>query len=127
MKCFNHPATDAVAVCPYCGRALCPACIQTPTALRMACSSACETALLHGASVVQLLLAKSVQSARASSFYSYLCGGLSAAAAIAAWFILPSPFLIYFTAACALVFFAAGYWYGRGAKQPPLPASQKRG
>ncbi len=127
MKCFNHPTTDAVAVCPHCGRALCPACIPAPTATRLACSSACETALLHEANVVQLLLAKSVQSARASSFYSYLCGGLSAAAAVAAWFILPSPFLIYFTAACALVFLAAGYWYGRGAQPPSLPSSQKRG
>jgi len=84
----------------------------------MACSSDCQTALLRDAASVQLLIAKSVQSAQASSFYSYLCGGLSAAAAVTAWFILPSPFLIFFTAACAFVFFAAGFWYGRGAKQP---------
>lgn len=127
MKCFNHPTIDAVAICPYCGRALCPVCIQTPTAMRLACSSACETALLCEANVAQLLLAKSVQSARASSFYSYLCGGLSAAAAVAAWFILPSPFLIYFTAACALVFFAAGFWHGLGAKHPPTTSGPRQG
>jgi len=84
----------------------------------MVCSSECAAALAWDANAVQLLLDKSAQSARASSFNSYLCGGLSAAAAVAAWFMLPSPFLIYFTAACALVFFAAGFWYGRGAKQP---------
>jgi len=84
----------------------------------MACSTTCQAALSRDANAVQLVLAKSVQNARASSFYSYLCGGLSAAAAVTAWFILPSPFLIYFTAACAFVFFAAGFWYGRGAKQP---------
>jgi len=67
-------------------------------------------ALVHETQAVQLLLAKSVQSARASSFYNYLCGGLSATAAAAAWF------LIYFTAGCALVFCAAGYWHGRGGK-----------
>jgi hypothetical protein len=82
----------------------------------MACSTDCQAALARDANAVQLLIAKSVQSARASSFYSYLCGGLSVAAAVTAWFILPSPF--YFTAACALAFFAAGFWYGRGAKYP---------
>jgi hypothetical protein len=75
-------------------------------------------ALVHDTQAVQLLLAKSVQSARASSFYNYLCGGLSAAAAIAAWFLLPSPFLIYFTAGCAVVFCVAGFWHGRGEKSP---------
>ena len=38
-------------------------------------------------------------------------------AAVAAWFMLPSPFLIFFTAGAALVLFAAGFWYGRGAKR----------
>jgi hypothetical protein len=93
----------------------------------MTCSAACETALLQEANRAQLLLAKSVQSARASSFYSYLCGGLSAVAAVAAWFMLPSPFLIYFTAACALVFFAAGFWHGRGAKPPSRTSGHRPG
>lgn len=117
MKCINHHTTDAVAVCPHCGRALCPVCIPTPTAKQMACSNECAAALTRDANALQLLLDKSVQSARASSFYSYLCAGLSAAAAVAAWFMLPSPFLIYFTAACALVFIAAGFWHGRGAQK----------
>ena len=120
MKCINHPAADAVAICPYCGRALCPACVPTPPAERLACSPACHAALTRDAGALQLLIAKSVQSARASAFYSYLCGGLSAAASVAAWFMMPAPFLIYFTAACALVFFAAGIWYGRGGR-PPRP------
>ena len=118
MKCINHNAADAVAFCMYCGRGLCPACIAFPTASRMVCSSGCQTALERNERAVQLLLDKSVHSARASAFYCYLCGGLSAGAAIAAWFMLPSPFLIYFTGACAFVCFAAGFWHGRGAKQP---------
>jgi len=117
MKCFHHNSTEAVAVCMYCGRGLCPACIAFPTARRMVCSSACQTALERDERTLLLLLDKSVQNARASAFYFYLCGGLSAAAAVAAWFMLPSPFLIYFTAGCALVCFAAGFWYGRGARQ----------
>jgi hypothetical protein len=118
MKCFNHNATDAVAVCAYCGRALCPACIQAPAGRRVVCSSECEEALGRTERAVQLLLEKSAQSAKASAYYCYLCGGLSAGAAVAAWFMLPAPFLIYFTSACALVLFAAGFWYGRGAKRP---------
>jgi hypothetical protein len=118
MKCINHHPDDAVAFCLYCGRALCPACLPSPTAGRIVCSSACQTGLERNERAVQFLLDKTVESARASAFYCYLCGGLSAAAAVAAGFMLPSPFLIYFTSGCALVLFAAGFWYGRGAKRP---------
>jgi len=71
---------------------------------------------------MQLLLEKSAQSARASAFYCYLTSALSAGAAIAAWFMLPSPFLIYFTAACAFVLAAAGFWYQRVARKHGLDA-----
>ena len=64
---------------------------------------------------MRLILQQSVQSLRASAFYCYLCGGLSAAAAVVAWFMLPSPFLILFTGACAIVLIISGVWYGRGA------------
>jgi len=94
MKCFNHNAADAVAVCTYCGRALCTACIPFPTASRVVCSSECQAGLERNERAMQQLLEKSTQSARASAFYYYLCGGLLAGAAVAAWFMLPSPFLI---------------------------------
>ena len=117
MKCFKHNSAESVAVCAYCGRALCPDCVPSPTAARITCSANCASAISRDSQALQLLLDKSAQTARASAFYCYLCGALSAAAAVAAWFMLPSPFLIYFTAACALVLFAAGFWYGRVAKQ----------
>jgi len=66
---------------------------------------------------MQMILHRSAQSARASAFYCYVSGGLSAAAAVVAWFMLPSPFLILFTGACAVVLIASGIWYGRGAKR----------
>ena len=66
---------------------------------------------------MELLLQRNAQGLRASAFYCYLCAGLSAAAAVGAWFMLPSPFLIYFTAACALVLFLSGIWYGRVARE----------
>lgn len=117
MKCFKHNANEAVAICAYCGRALCLDCIPSSTATRMFCSDGCLAALALNESTMQLLLHKSEQSARASAFYCYLCGGLSAGAAVAAWFMLPSPFLIYFTGGCAVVLILSGVWYQRGAKK----------
>ena len=116
MKCSEHSA-EAVAVCAYCGRALCSDCIHSPTAPRMVCSSDCVTALTRADQAMQMILHRSAQSARASAFYCYVSGGLSAAAAVVAWFMLPSPFLILFTGACAVVLIASGIWYGRGAKR----------
>jgi hypothetical protein len=120
MKCFKHNAAEAVAICAYCGRAVCLGCVSTPVAARIVCSTKCGSSLAREAKAIELLLDKSAQSAKASAFYCYLTGGLSAGAAVAAWYMLPSPFLIYFTGACALVLFAAGFWYGRGARKPAL-------
>ncbi|HWD21441.1 MAG TPA: hypothetical protein VHB20_19400 [Verrucomicrobiae bacterium] len=114
MNCFKHPVA-AVGVCAYCGRGLCSAC--APDAARLVCSPACEAALTRDGQAMQMILQKSVQSLRASAFYCYLCGGLSAGAAVAAYFMLPSPFLIYFTGACAVALISSGVWYGRVAKR----------
>jgi hypothetical protein len=117
VKCFKHNTTDAVAICAYCGRALCPECLPSGSAGRIACTADCDAALKTNAKALQSLLEKTAQSARASALYCYLTGGLSAGAAVAAWFMLPSPFLIYFTAACAFVLFGAGFWHGRVARK----------
>lgn len=116
MKCIKH-RTEAVALCAYCGRALCSDCIEAPTAARMVCSTDCATALMRADQALQSILQRSAQAARASAFYCYISGGLSAAAAVVAWFMLPSPFLILFTGGCAIVLIASGIWYGRGAKR----------
>ena len=117
MKCFNHHAADAVAVCAYCGRAICLTCIRSPKAARIVCSEDCSAALARDATAIQLLLDKSAQSARASAFYCYLTSALSAGAAVAAWFMLPSPFLIYFTGACAVALGISGFWHSRVARR----------
>jgi hypothetical protein len=83
----------------------------------MVCSDQCQTALARNDQAMEMLLRKSEQTARASALYSYLCGGLSAAAAIGAGIYLPVPFLIWFTAGCSVVFIASGVWYGRIAKK----------
>ncbi|HWX21003.1 MAG TPA: hypothetical protein VN578_13970 [Candidatus Binatia bacterium] len=140
MKCHSHRA-EAVAVCAYCGRAVCPDCLcrtDTPvdpplpaTTLhglaapaRMACSNECAAALARNdealrqlSTTSQQLLQQSRQSARASAFYCYLCAALSAGAAVVAWFMLPSPFLILFTAGCSIVLIISGLWYSRVARK----------
>src|ERR1700709_743223 len=119
MKCLPHQ-TEAIAICAYCGRALCADCAKSSTTQRFVCSDNCTDALVRNDKALQLILQKSLQSARASAFYSYLCGGLSAAGAAGAHFYLPVPFLIWFTAGCSLVFIASGIWYGRIARKQNL-------
>ena len=117
MKCLKHTATDAVGVCAYCGRALCPDCIQAGSAPRLVCSAGCAEALERGEKALEAMLYLSVRNAKASAFYCYLCAGLSGAAAVVAWFMLPSPFLILFTAGCSVALTLSGIWYGRAARK----------
>ena len=116
MKCAAHNS-EAAGICAYCGRALCAECVKPSANERMTCSDNCAAALARNDKALQLILQKSLQSARASAFYSYLCGGLSAAGAVGAWFYLHVPFLIWFTAGCSVVFIASGIWYGRIARK----------
>ncbi|MEJ0091493.1 MAG: hypothetical protein WDM80_17330 [Limisphaerales bacterium] len=119
MKCNAHHS-EAIAVCTYCGRALCADCAKATDTQRFVCSDACATALTRNDKALQLILQKSLQSARASAFYSYLCGGLSAAGAVGAYLYLPVPFLVWFTAGCSVVFIASGIWYNWIARKQNL-------
>ena len=78
------------------------------------------TALTRADKALDLILQKSLQNVRASAFYYYLCGGFCAAGAIAAYFYLPVPFLVWFTAGCAILFTASGFWYSRIARKTKL-------
>jgi hypothetical protein len=117
MKCHIHPV-EAIGICAYCGRGLCADCAKPVHANpRLVCSPGCAAALARDDKAMQSILQKSVQSARASAHYSYLCGALSAGAAVGAAYYLPSPYLIAFTSACSVIFFASGFWYGRIARK----------
>jgi len=116
MKCLNHQTTDAVAVCAYCGRALCAECIHNSGSVTLICSASCAEALARGEKALEMILRQSVRATQASAFYCYVCAALSAGAALVAWFMLPSPFLILFTGGCALVLLVSGVWYGRAGK-----------
>jgi len=73
MKCLAHHS-EAVAICAYCGRALCADCAKPRATQRMTCSENCAAALTRDDQAMQLILQKSFPSARASAFYSFLCG-----------------------------------------------------
>lgn len=124
MKCLKHPAIDAVGACAYCGRGVCPDCLPPQPAARIVCSTECVAALARSdealkqlSTINQQLLQHSVRNTRASAFYCYLCAALSATAGAVAWFMLPSPFLIFFTGGCAVVLLLSGFWYSRVARK----------
>jgi hypothetical protein len=110
MKCSTHNV-EAIAVCVWCGRMLCPDCAKQSASRRMVCSDNCAAALGREAKVMDLVLQKSLQNTRASAFYYFLCAVLTGTGGIGAWYYLPSPFLIWFCAGCTVVFTASGVWY----------------
>jgi disulfide bond formation protein DsbB len=81
----------------------------------LACSEECAQALARSEGALEMLLQKSRQSARANSVYYYVCGALSAGAAVASWYWLPIPFLMWFLAASAVALVISGVWFGRAA------------
>lgn len=116
MKCAAHQG-EAVGVCAWCGRAVCAVCGKSEASRRMVCSDDCAAALAREARAMDLILRKSLQSARASAFYSFLCGALSAGGAVGAWYYLPSQFLIWFCAGCSAVFIVSGLWFAAIARR----------
>ena len=130
MKCTTHNA-EAVAICTWCGRALCADCLvfysesshtikdkgpRPRVAGRAVCSDQCIAALGRESRAMDMVLQKSLQSTRATTFYYFLCAALTAAGGVGAWYYLPSPFLIWFCFGAAAVFTASGLWYLRIAR-----------
>jgi hypothetical protein len=83
----------------------------------MVCSTQCAEALSRSEQALEAIFQQTRSSVQASAFYCYVCAGLSGSAAVVAWFMLPSPFLILFTAGCAVVLLLSGIWYGRAVKK----------
>src|SRR5262245_57738362 len=113
MKCFNHTASEAVAVCSHCGKELSRECPCEAAIGRMVCSIVCADALVRAHGAMQTLFQQGRRNAQASAIYCFLGAVLSGAGAIVAWFMLPSPFLIIFAGGCALVLLLSGVWYAR--------------
>jgi predicted nucleic acid-binding Zn ribbon protein len=116
MKCAAHNS-EAVAICAWCGRAVCSVCGKPSASGRMVCSDDCAAALTREAKAMESILRKSLQSAWASAFYYFLCCAVLGAAAVGAWYYLLPPFLIWFCVGCSLVFLVSGLWYAAIAKK----------
>ena len=116
MKCATHDA-DAVAVCAYCGRALCAACERAPSP-RTACSSACAAALARSDRAVDLTLAKSVQMARVSAYGCWLMGVLFIAFALWGHHVYPQMRVAHpMLGALGFGMLLFGFWYYRVASK----------
>lgn len=116
MKCSRHDL-EAVGVCAYCGRALCKQCAPLPATTRLTCEEGCAAALARHDRALEVLLEKSLQSARANSVYYFLCGALCAGATVAAYYWLPVPFLMWFLGTTAVALIISGAWFGRVARK----------
>ena len=90
---------------------------MSPTPPRVVCSAGCAEGLSRTEKALDTILRQNVRTTQANAFYCYLCGALSAAGAVVAWYMLPSPFLILFTAGCAVVLILSGLWYSQTARK----------
>ena len=121
MKCSAHNA-EANAVCAYCGRALCLDCVRPPSGQRTACSEICATSLTKADAAVELIISKSVQTARAGALTCYLLGGVFIGCGVMAGFMVPFPaFLIAFLGISGVGMLIGGVLYGRVAKKQTVP------
>jgi len=121
VKCPEHQ-NEATGICVHCGRAVCAVCAPVAAGDRTVCSDRCAAALQRADRAMQLILQKSLQNTRASAFYYLLCGILCAGGSVGAYFWLPMPFLVWFTAGCSVLFLVTGAWYAAIARrQNPKP------
>ena len=119
MKCTTHNA-EAIGVCAYCGRALCPECSKPHTNQRMACSTACAAALTKAAAADELIVSKSLSTARASALACYLLGTIFLVCAGIAHLMMPyGPFLVVFLVISGIGMIIGGVIYGRVSKKQP--------
>jgi hypothetical protein len=96
---------------------MCKQCADVAGTARLACDDGCAAALTRHDYALEVLLEKSLQSARANSVYYYLCGALCAGATVAAWYWLPVPFLMWFLGTTAVALIISGAWFGRVARR----------
>lgn len=74
MKCFAHLNVDAVAVCSYCGQAVCPACVAKTPSGRVICSSACSREIQRLDQITSRAGYRSATSLRTTGTFSLAAG-----------------------------------------------------
>ena len=70
MNCHNHQITTAVAICGYCGMALCPECLNKTERNRIVCSVECGQKSDSSDSTIEAIADKIQRSNRAASWFS---------------------------------------------------------
>lgn len=79
MKCFSHPASDAVAGCKHCCKGVCAAC-AIDTSHGVACSEACSTHVLQLASLMKsTTVASNINKGMAAFLWPAFLGALGLA------------------------------------------------
>ncbi len=117
MKCATHNQ-DAIAVCAYCGRAVCASCNPIPSSPRVACSDACAAALSKTDRAITQILAKNVQGARVAAWLCDISGIIFLAVAIYGYIIYPHMRITHpMTAALGIVLIVCGVSFHRIAKR----------
>ena len=116
MRCFYHRDTDAIAVCRYCGRGVCDACVAEVDKVS-ACRDRCESDV----TALHIMLARSdsafgtaARQLRIAAFICVLFAGLFVVLsrqmpyAMATWLLVPAA-LVLLIGAVLLVFTARRY------------------
>jgi hypothetical protein len=117
MKCAIHNL-EATAVCPYCGKALCPSCSRSGNDQRAACSDACAAALAKLDKAAELAIRRSLQSVKASAFGCYFSGTVFLLFGIGSFIASHSNiYLAIFLAISGVALIISGTRYSGAAKQ----------
>ncbi len=120
MKCSTHNV-EANGVCAYCGRAVCSQCSSLETGQRTACSLACSAALGKEEAVVELILKKNVQGARATAMFCYLLGLIFLISGLVMGIQTRQLVMFLFLGLSGMGMMIGGIFYGRIAKKQPIP------
>lgn len=118
MKCSAHNA-EATAVCPYCGKALCPSCNRSASGERTGCSEACAAALAKADAATDIIIRKSNMTAKASAFTCFFCGALFVIFGVGVYVRegQGASFLALFLSSIGIALIVCGFWYTKVARQ----------
>lgn len=118
MKCFNHAAVDAVAICKNCNKAICHDC-STDVGNGVACNGQCEVEVRALNELIRRNKTAAQRTGYAYHRNAIVCALLALGfvyLSVDAYQSGRSPFLVV-TAGSALVFFMAAYFnYSAGQK-----------
>jgi len=117
MKCYTHNQAEAVAVCVYCGRAVCSSCATPSPSGRIVCSPNCAASSKQTEDYVAGTRNKTVRGARTTGFFGCAIGMICVIGAIAFHRELHAWPLTLFVSSAGIGFILTGVAYLRVAKR----------